>query len=250
VWHDESPVVASPRQILRGQLDRLAERGWSALAATELEFIVFRDTYEEAFDKGYKDLVPGNQYNVDYSILGTSRLEPLLGRIRRQMAEAGLEVENSKGECNFGQHEINFTYEDALGAADTHVIYKNGAKEIASQEGMAITFMAKYDEREGNSCHVHLSLRGDGDTPVFADQPEVFDQFLAGQLACMRDLTLFLKSLILVVKSREVNLDRVIGKSVFGTDFIGNYSFGVKSWLQCRRSLARVESTRAEAGRY
>ena len=192
VWHDESPVVASPRQILRGQLDRLAERGWSALAATELEFIVFRDTYEEAFDKGYKDLVPGNQYNVDYSILGTSRLEPLLGRIRREMAAADLEVENSKGECNFGQHEINFTYEDALGAADTHVIYKNGAKEIASQEGMAITFMAKYNEREGNSCHVHLSLRGDDDEPVFADQPELFDRFLAGQLACMRDLTLFL----------------------------------------------------------
>jgi glutamine synthetase len=108
------------------------------------------------------------------------------------MATAGLEVENSKGECNFGQHEINFTYEDALSAADTHVIYKNGAKEIASQEGMAITFMAKYDEREGNSCHVHLSLRGDDDKPVFADQPELFDQFLAGQLACMRDLTLFL----------------------------------------------------------
>ena len=192
LWHDESPVVASPRQILRAQLDRLAERGWSALAATELEFIVFRDTYEEAFDKGYKGLVPGNQYNVDYSILGTSRLEPLIGRIRREMAGAGLEVENSKGECNFGQHEINFTYEDALGAADTHVIYKNGAKEIASQEGMAITFMAKYDEREGNSCHVHLSLRGDDGAPVFADQPEVFDQFLAGQLACMRDLTLFL----------------------------------------------------------
>ena len=192
LWHDESPVVASPRQILRGQLDRLAERGWSALAATELEFIVFRDTYEEAFDKGYKDLVPGNQYNVDYSILGTSRLEPLLGRIRREMAAAGLEVENSKGECNFGQHEINFTYEDALGAADTHAIYKNGAKEIASQEGMAITFMAKYDEREGNSCHIHLSLRGEDDTPVFADQPELFDRFLAGQLACLRELTLFL----------------------------------------------------------
>ena len=75
-------------------------------------------------------------------------------------------MENSKGECNLGQHEINFTYEDALRAADTHAIYKNGAKEIASQEGMAITFMAKYNEREGNSCHIHLSLRGDDGTPV------------------------------------------------------------------------------------
>jgi glutamine synthetase len=191
VWHDEAPVVASPRQILRRQLDRLAERGWEALAATELEFIVFRDTYEEAWNKGYRDLVPGNQYNVDYSILGTSRLEPLLGRIRREMAAAGLRVENSKGECNLGQHEINFTYEDALSAADTHSIYKNGAKELASQEGYAITFMAKFNEREGNSCHIHLSLRGKDETPVFAEQPEVFDRFLAGQLACLRELTLF-----------------------------------------------------------
>ena len=190
-WADGSPVVASPRQILRRQLDRLAERGWHALAATELEFIVFRDTYEQAWHKRYHGLEPGNLYNVDYSMLGTSRLEPLLGRIRREMAAAGLRVENSKGECNFGQHEINFTYEDALGAADTHTIYKNAAKEIASQEGMAITFMAKYDEREGNSCHVHLSVRGEDDAPVFADQPELFDRFLAGQLACLRELTLF-----------------------------------------------------------
>src|SRR5829696_8137168 len=189
-WGDPSPVAESPRQILRRQLDRLAERGWEAFAGTELEFIVFRDTYEEAFEKTYRDLVPGNQYKVDYSILGTSRLEPLLGRIRREMAAAGLRVENSKGECNLGQHEINFTYEDALSAADTHTIYKNGAKELASQEGYAITFMAKYNEREGNSCHIHLSLRGKDDTAVFAEQPELFDRFLAGQLACLRELTL------------------------------------------------------------
>jgi glutamine synthetase len=191
-WHDGEPVVASPRQILRRQLDRLAERGWRALAATELEFIVFRDSYEAAWRKGYRDLEPGNYYNVDYSILGTSRVEPLLGRIRRAMAGAGLAVENSKGECNFGQHEINFTYEGALGAADTHTIYKNAAKEIAAQEEMAITFMAKFNEREGNSCHVHLSLREEDGTPVLAERPEVFDGFLAGQLACLRELTLFL----------------------------------------------------------
>jgi glutamine synthetase len=190
-WGEGKPVVASPRQILRRQLDRLAERGWKALAATELEFIVFRDTYEQAWHKRYRDLQPGNLYNVDYSMLGTSRLEPLLGRIRREMAAAGLRVENSKGECNFGQHEINFTYEGALHAADTHTIYKNAAKEIASQEGMAITFMAKYDEREGNSCHIHLSVRGEDDTPVFAEQPELFERFLAGQLACLQELTLF-----------------------------------------------------------
>jgi len=191
-WHDDSAVTPSPRQILRRQLERLEERGWIALAATELEFILFRDTYEAAWRKGYRDLDPANYYNVDYSMLGTSRVEPLLGRIRREMARTGLNVENSKGECNFGQHEINFGYEPALGAADTHTIYKNAAKEIASQEGMALTFMAKFNEREGNSCHVHLSLREAGGGVLFGDQPELFDRFVAGQLACLRELTLCL----------------------------------------------------------
>jgi glutamine synthetase len=190
-WHDGSDVVASPRQILRRQLDRLAERGWTALAATELEFIVFRDTYESAWRKSYRDLEPANYYNVDYSMLGTSRVEPLIGRIRREMAGAGLAVENSKGECNFGQHEINFTYEHALAAADTHTIYKNAAKEIASQEGMSITYMAKFNEREGNSCHIHLSLRLQDGGIVFGDKA-LFESFVAGQLACLRELTLFL----------------------------------------------------------
>jgi glutamine synthetase len=191
-WHDGSEVAPSPRQILRRQLARLEERGWTALAATELEFILFRDTYEAAWRKGYRDLDPANYYNVDYSMLGTSRVEPLLGRIRREMARTGLKVENSKGECNFGQHEINFGYEPALGAADTHTIYKNAAKEIASQEGMALTFMAKFNEREGNSCHVHLSLRETNGGILFGDQPEIFDRFVAGQLACLRELTLCL----------------------------------------------------------
>jgi glutamine synthetase len=191
-WHDDSEVTASPRQILRHQLARLEERGWTALAATELEFIIFRDTYEAAWRKGYLDLDPANYYNVDYSMLGTARVEPLIGRIRRSMAATGLKVENSKGECNFGQHEINFGYEPALGAADTHTIYKNAAKEIASQEGMALTFMAKFNEREGNSCHVHLSLREADGGILFGDQPELFERFVAGQLACLRELTLCL----------------------------------------------------------
>src|SRR5918992_1449204 len=190
-WGDGSPVVASPRQILRAQLERLAERGWSALAATELEFIVFRDSYEQAYHKAYRGLEHGNLYNVDYSLLGTARLEPLLGRIRREMAASDLPVETSKGECNFGQHEVNFRYTDAVGACDLHTIYKNAAKEIASQEGMSISFMAKYDEREGNSCHIHLSVRGEDGTPVFAEEPGLFDSFVAGQLACLRELTLF-----------------------------------------------------------
>jgi glutamine synthetase len=189
-WEDGSPVVASPRQILRGQLDRLAERGLTAVGATELEFIVFRDSYDDAARGGYRDMHPANLYNVDYSMLGTSRVEPLIRRIRNGMTGAGLRVENSKGECNFGQHEINFAYGPVLETADEHTIYKNGAKEIADQEGMAITFMAKWDEREGNSCHIHLSLRRDDGTPMFADDDAAFERFLAGQLACLEELCL------------------------------------------------------------
>jgi glutamine synthetase len=193
-WPDGSDVVASPRQILRRQLARLAERGWSANAGTELEFMVFLDSYEQAWHKGYSDLTPANLYNVDYSLLGTARVEPLIRRIRNSMAAAGMVVEDSKGECNFGQHEINFRYADALRTADEHAIYKNGAKEIAAAEGMAITFMAKYDEREGSSCHIHFSLAdaSDPSTPLFAREEAIFHSFLAGQLACLREMTLLL----------------------------------------------------------
>jgi len=194
VWEDGSPVVASPRQILRRQIERLSERGLEAWVGTELEFLVFMDTYEEAWRKGYKDLEPANYYNVDYSLLGTARVEPLLRRIRNSMAAAGLVVENAKGECNLGQHEINFKFDRALVSADGHAIYKNGAKEIAAQEGCSISFMPKFDEREGNSCHIHLSLRGEDGTPVFADGhgfSDTFEHFIAGQLDCMREFTLF-----------------------------------------------------------
>ncbi|WP_431984670.1 glutamine synthetase family protein [Streptomyces qinglanensis] len=195
-WHDGSPVVASPRQILQRQLDRLAERGWQAYVGTELEFMVFQDTYEQAWDSAYRGLTPVNQYNVDYSILGTGRVEPLLRRIRNEMATAGMVVESAKGECNLGQHEIAFRYADALTTCDQHVIYKTGAKEIAAQQGHALTFMAKYDEREGNSCHIHLSLRDADGRPVLADEQgehgmsPLMRHFLAGQLAALRDFTL------------------------------------------------------------
>jgi len=190
-WSDGQPVAPSPRQVLRAQLARLAERGWSTNASTELEFLVFRDSYEDAWRKGYRDLDPANLYNVDYSMLGTARIEPLIRRIRNSMQRAGLTVENSKGECNLGQHEINFRYADALRTADDHAIYKNAAKEIAAQEGMSISFIAKFNEREGSSCHIHFSL-ADGEGALFARDRAVFDSFLAGQLACLRELTLFL----------------------------------------------------------
>jgi len=193
-WEDGSPVVVSPRQILRAQIERLAERGLVALAGTELEFILFRDSYEEAWRKGYRDLTPANPYNVDYALLDTARLEPLIGRIRNDMRGAGLPVENSKGECNFGQHEINFRYAPVLETADAHAIYKNGAKEIAAQEGYALTFMPKFNEREGNSCHVHLSVRSPEDEPLMADGHDLSElgrHFVAGILAGMRELMLF-----------------------------------------------------------
>jgi glutamine synthetase len=195
-WLDGTDVAESPRQILRRQLARLAERGWSAYVGTELEFIVFEDSYETAWENRYDKLTPSNRYNVDYSILGTSRVEPLLRAIRLGMRDAGMQVESAKGECNPGQHEIAFRYDEALISCDNHVIYKTGAKEIAAQQGCSLTFMAKYNQQEGNSCHVHLSLCTDDGAPVFAGDreggvSEEFERFLAGQLAGMRELSYF-----------------------------------------------------------
>ncbi|MFF7900199.1 MULTISPECIES: glutamine synthetase family protein [unclassified Streptomyces] len=194
-WEDGTPVVAAPRQILRRQLERLAELGYTANVGTELEFIVFKDSYEQAWDADYRDLTPANQYNVDYSVLGTGRIEPLLRRICNEMSAAGLTVESAKGECNPGQHEIVFRYDEALVTCDQHAVYKTGAKEIAAQEGYALTFMAKYNEREGNSCHIHLSLAdADGTSSMAGDGPggmsQVMRHFLAGQLAALRDFSL------------------------------------------------------------
>jgi glutamine synthetase len=198
VWADGAPVAAAPRQILRRQLDRLADvHGCTAQVGTELEFIVFNDTYEQAWDTGYRGLTPANRYNVDYSVLGTGRIEPLLRRIRNEMAGAGLTVESAKGECNPGQHEITFRYDEALVTCDQHTVYKTGAKEIAAQEGRSLTFMAKYNEREGNSCHIHLSLQPAGEpgrTLMAGEGPDgmspLMRHFLAGQLAALRDFAL------------------------------------------------------------
>jgi glutamine synthetase len=194
-WHDGAPVVASPRQILQAQTGRLAERGWDAMVGTELEFIVYSTSYEDAQASGFRTLVPANQYNVDYSILGTSRIEPLLRKITNGMTGAGLQVESAKGECNLGQHEIAFRYAEAVTTCDNHSIYKTGAKEIAAADGMSITFMAKPNAREGNSCHIHISLRGEDGEPVMAgDGPyglsPLGEHFIAGQLAALPEIAL------------------------------------------------------------
>ena len=193
VTADGAEVAPSPRQVLRRQLQRLADLGYRAYVGTELEFIVFKETYEEAWSAAYRHLTPANFYNVDYSLLGTGRIEPLLRRIRLEMTGAGMLVESAKGECNYGQHEIAFRYLEALAKADEHSLFKTGAKEIASQDGHSLTFMAKFNEREGNSCHIHFSLRDLDDKPVFPAEhghSPVFDHALAGMLATLQDLTL------------------------------------------------------------
>jgi glutamine synthetase len=195
-WHDGTPVVASPRQVLKAQTERLAQRGLTALAGTELEFIVYADTYADAQAAGYRNMTPANSYNVDYSILGTARIEPLLRKLRNGMAGAGLQVESAKGECNLGQQEIAFRYADAVTTCDNHSIYKTGSKEIADQAGMSLTFMAKANEREGNSCHIHLSARDSGGHPVMAGNgphglSAFGEHFIAGQLAALPELTLW-----------------------------------------------------------
>ena len=189
-------IAPSPRTVLSTQRARLAERGWTCMGATELEFIIFDDTYREAWAKGYKGLTPGSDYNTDYAIAASTRLEPLLRDIRRGMDGAGMYCEGVKGECNPGQQEIAFLYDDALVTCDNHSIYRSGAKEIADLHGKSLTFMAKFNEREGNSCHIHMSLRDADDNPVFADESAeggrslVFQQFLAGQIAAARELSL------------------------------------------------------------
>jgi len=196
-WLDGAPVEASPRRILQRQLERLAERGLTAHVGTELEFIVFDDSYRDAWRKGYRELTPASDYNIDYALLASTRMEPLLRDIRNAMDGAGMYCEGVKGECNFGQQEIAFRYDTALTTCDNHSIYKNGAKEIADRHGKSLTYMAKFDEREGNSCHIHISLRGEGGSAVFSDadaphgMSKLFRHFLAGQLAAMRELTLF-----------------------------------------------------------
>ena len=195
-WTDGRPVTQAPRSILNRQIDRLAERGLVPYAATELEFMVFDDTYRDAWAAGYKGLTPATDYNIDYAMLASTRMEPLLRDIRLGMDGAGMYCEGVKGECNLGQQEVGFRYDHARTTCDNHTIYRNGAKEIADQHGKSLTFMAKFDEREGNSCHIHISLRGEDGSAVFAD-PDAEDgmtpllrSFIAGQLATMREFSL------------------------------------------------------------
>ena len=191
-WHDGKPVEPSPRQVLKRQVERAAELGYTPMFGSELEFYLLKETYAEAHEKGYENLTPSVPYILDYHILATSYDEPFLRQIRNHMQAAGIPVESSKGEAWPGQQEVNFRYADALTMADNHTVYKNGAKEIAHLNGCSLTFMAKPDHTWiGNSCHIHASLWR-GDENAFEGESDVFKQFLAGQIACFRELAVFL----------------------------------------------------------
>ena len=191
------PIEVSPRQILRRQIERASAAGFSIKCGSELEFFLFRETYEEAQTKGYAGLDPHAGFNEDYHVLQTTRDEYLIRAIRNGVDNAGIPVEFSKGEASPGQHEINLRYAEALEMADRHVIYKNAAKEIAGLHGRSITFMAKYDMAQGgSSCHIHSSVWDvAGATPLMFDEngPEhmspVFRGWLGGQIAHARALS-------------------------------------------------------------
>jgi glutamine synthetase len=191
-WHDGMPVAPSPRQVLKAQVEKARALGYEPMFGSELEFFLFRESYAEAHAKHYHDLTPSVPYILDYHVLASSYDEPFMREIRTSMKAAGMTVESSKGEAWAGQHEINFRFADALKAADDHVVYKTGIKEIAYQRGCAVTFMAKpHHDWVGSSCHIHSSLWQDG-TSVFAGESDVFKHYLAGQIAHAADLAVFI----------------------------------------------------------
>jgi len=195
--HDEVPH--SPRAILKAQVARARKLGFEPMMATELEFYLFENSYEALRDSGFRDLKPVSAYNEDYHIFQTTKEEDVMRAVRNGLYAAGIPVENSKGEAEAGQEEVNYKYSDALDTADNHSIIKNAIKEIAWSKGKSVTFMAKYDHRRaGSSAHVHQSLWTLDGKPAFADPDDkhgmsaTMKHFLAGQLAHAREITLFL----------------------------------------------------------
>jgi glutamine synthetase len=189
--HDASPVQPSPRQVLKAQVERAQALGYAPMFGSELEFFLLKESYEEAHAKHYRDLTPSVPYILDYHILATSFDEPFIRQLRNGMQAAGIPVESSKGEAWPGQHEINFRFADAVTMADNHVVYKNGAKEIAHLNGCSVTFMAKpHHTWIGSSCHIHSSLWQDGRN-AFDGESDVFRHYLAGQIAALKELAVF-----------------------------------------------------------
>jgi glutamine synthetase len=198
--HHHEDLAHSPRALLKRQVARLKERGWTAFFASELEFYLFDETYRSAREKHWQKLETASPYIQDYLIQLTTKEEEVMRAIRNGLDGAGIPVENSKGEWGPGQEEVNVRYAEALAMADRHVILKNGCKEIAAQHGKAVTFMAKYDYAlAGSSSHIHNSLwSADGKTPLFFDSEAehgmsaLMRSWVAGQLEYASDLTWFL----------------------------------------------------------
>jgi len=190
------PIKVAPRQVLKDQLIRAQDYGFSLKMASELEFYLFRETYESAQKKNWTGLEHHGTYIEDYHILQGTREEHVIGEIRNQMEAAGIPVECSKGEWGPGQHEINLEYSTPVEMADRHTAYKHGAKEIAMQKGCALTFMAKFDSRlAGSSCHIHASLwDAAGKKPAFWEggkPSKNFRWFLGGMMSLARELSIF-----------------------------------------------------------
>ena len=193
-----APIEVAPRQVLRRQVEKAAELGYVPMVGSEIEFYLFRDSYEQAHAKGYRDLEPHSAYLEDYAILQTTKDEYIIGQIRRHLEAAGVPVEFSKGEAGKGQHEINLDYTTAVEMADRNTVYKNAAKEIAALNGRSISFMAKYGfDETGSSCHIHSSLWSDNGTePAMHDargdhgMSEVFRWWLGGLLATAAEFSL------------------------------------------------------------
>ncbi|MEN9823732.1 MAG: hypothetical protein RLZ04_2158 [Actinomycetota bacterium] len=191
-------IEVAPRTVLQRQVEAAEAMGFLPMVASEIEFYLFRDTYDEAHDKGYRDLKPHSPWLEDYHVLQTTKDEYVLGAIRRGLEAAGVPVEFSKGEAGRGQHEINLEYTTAVEMADRNSVYKTGAKEIAHSFGRSVTFMAKYDFSDtGSSCHIHSSLWSlDGQTAVFDDHhgehgmSKIFRHYLAGQIVTAREFSL------------------------------------------------------------
>jgi len=194
--HTGEPVEVGPRTILKRQVERATAAGYTFKTGSELEFYLFKDSYDEAAAKRYQDLQPSSPYIMDYHMLQTTKDEWIIRKIRNDMVGAGVPIEFSKGEFGKGQHEINVTYADALATADYHAIYKHGVKEIAALSGVAITFMAKWTmEEAGSSCHMHSSVwNAEGTQSLMWDEgrphhmSETFGHFLGGMMSTAREM--------------------------------------------------------------
>lgn len=192
-------ISVSPRAILKRQVARARAMGFEPMMATELEFYIFENAYEDLRDGGLSRLKPISGYNEDYHIFQTTKEEGLMRDVRNGLYAAGIPVENTKGEADAGQHEVNYRYSDALDTADNHIVVKQAVKDIAHAKGKSVTFMAKYDHRKaGSSAHVHQSLWTKDGKAAFYDHDdvngmsEVMKHFLAGQLAHAQEITAFL----------------------------------------------------------